>query len=176
MHCRACSAWTAIRPSRPGYGAGRSGAHRYYSQGNPSCSGSILFERGWNYRGGKGTAVTGGVGYDDGGGGGGNGRGGGSGGAEQLRSRYRKEHFEYIRKIIQEHIVYPPRAQLNRWQGTVVVMFCVIQSGNAKDIRIRTSSGYYMLDKHVIETIRKVEPFPKPPVTVELIIPVEYRL
>lgn len=126
--------------------------------------------------GGKGTTATGGVGNDDGVGGGGNGGGGGSGGAEQLRSRYRKEHFEYIRKIIREHIVYPPRAQLNRWQGTVVVMFCVMQSGNAKDIRIRTSSGYYMLDKNVIETIRKVEPFPKPPVTVELIIPVEYRL
>jgi len=110
------------------------------------------------------------------GGGDGAGGGGGGGGAEQLRSRYRREHFEYIRKIIQENIIYPQRAQRNGWQGRVVVMFSVMRDGKVKDIRIRKSSGYDMLDDNVMETIRKVEPFPKPPVSVELIIPIAYTL
>lgn len=104
------------------------------------------------------------------------GGGGGGSGADQLRSKYRKEHFEYIRKIIQQNIVYPERAQRNGWEGQVVVMFSVMQNGRVKDIRIRKSSGYGILDENVLETIRKVEPFPRPPVAVELIIPVLYRL
>lgn len=128
--------------------------------------------------GGQGSAATGSIGGNggSGGGSGGGGGGGGGGGAEQLRSRYRKEQFEYIRKIIQEHIVYPGRAQRNGWQGRVVVMFSVMENGRVKDIRIRKSSGYELLDENVIETIRKVEPFPKPPVAVELVIPVAYSL
>lgn len=51
-----------------------------------------------------------------------------------------------------------------------------MHDGKVKDIRIRKSSGFDILDENVIDTIRRVEPFPKPPIAVELIIPVEYRL
>ena len=77
------------------------------------------------------------------------GGGGGGGGTDQLRSKYRKEHFEYIRRIIQENIVYPDRAQRNGWEGQVVVMFSVMQNGRVKDIRIRKSCGYGILDENV---------------------------
>lgn len=116
----------------------------------------------------SGPAVAGNTGGSNGGGGG--------AGIDQLRSKYRKEHFEYIRKIIQENIVYPPRAQRNGWEGRVVARFSVMQNGKVKDLRIAKSCGFDILDENVIETVRKVEPFPKPPVAVELIIPVEYRL
>lgn len=140
--------------------------------------GASYSQEGGSTGGGHGTAAHGSIGGGNGGGGsgGGGGGGGGEGGTEQLRNRYRKEHFEYIRKIIQEHIVYPPKAQRNGWEGRVVVMFSVLQSGKVKDIRIRKSSGYDILDENVIETIRKVEPFPKPPISVELIIPIAYNL
>jgi len=128
-------------------------------------------EGGTTTGGGTGPATTGSIGGTGGGGG-----GGGGGGTDQLRSKYRKEHFEYIRRIIQENIVYPDRAQRNGWEGQVVVMFSVMQNGRVKDIRIRKSSGYGILDENVVETIRKVEPFPRPPVAVELVIPVAYRL
>ena len=128
-------------------------------------------EGGTTTEGTTGPASTGNIGGSEGSGG-----GGGGGNPEQLRSRYRKEHFEYIRKIIQQNIVYPDRAQRNGWEGQVVVMFSVMQNGRVKDIRIRKSSGYGILDENVLETIRKVEPFPRPPVAVELVIPVSYRL
>jgi len=131
-------------------------------------------EGGTTTEGTTGLASTGNIGGSEGGGGGGGGSGGGN--PDQLRSKYRKEHFEYIRKIIQQNIVYPDRAQRNGWEGQVVVMFSVMQNGRVKDIRIRKSSGYGILDENVLETIRKVEPFPRPPVAVELVIPVTYRL
>jgi protein TonB len=129
-------------------------------------------EGGTTTEGTTGPASTGNVGGSAGVGGG----GGGGANPDQLRSKYRKEHFEYIRRIIQENMVYPERAQRNGWEGQVVVMFSVMQNGRVKDIRIRKSCGYGILDENVLETIRKVEPFPRPPVAVELIIPVIYRL
>jgi protein TonB len=96
--------------------------------------------------------------------------------AEQLRSRYRAEHFAYIKKIIEENLSYPPRAQRMGMSGRVVVAFEVLNSGRVQNIRIAKSTGYEMLDENVVETIRKVEPFPKPPVPVKLTIPFSYGL
>jgi protein TonB len=95
---------------------------------------------------------------------------------EQLRSRYRAEHFAYIKKIIEENLSYPPRAQRMGWSGRVVVAFEVLNSGKVQNIRIAKSTGYEVLDENVVETIRKVEPFPKPPVPVKLTIPFTYGL
>lgn len=95
---------------------------------------------------------------------------------EQLRSRYRAEHFAYIKKIIEENLVYPPRAQRLGMSGRVVVVFEVLNSGKVQNIRIAKSTGHEILDENVVETIRKVEPFPKPPVPVKLTIPFTYGL
>ena len=62
------------------------------------------------------------------------------------------------------------------WSGKVLVSFIVYETGNAENIKIMESSGFAALDKNAVETIRKVCPFPKPPVKAELIIPVVYRL
>jgi len=95
---------------------------------------------------------------------------------EQLRGRYRAEHFAYIKKIIEENLSYPARAQRMGWSGRVVVTFEVQHSGRTQNIRIARSTGYEELDDNVVETIRKVEPFPKPPVPVKLTIPFSYGL
>jgi protein TonB len=95
---------------------------------------------------------------------------------EQLRSRYRVEHFAYIKKIIEENLSYPPRAQRMGMSGRVVVAFEVLNSGRVQNIKIAKSTGYEILDDNVIDTIKKVEPFPKPPVSVKLTIPFSYGL
>ncbi|MRR57928.1 MAG: energy transducer TonB [Deltaproteobacteria bacterium] len=102
--------------------------------------------------------------------------GGGGVSIEQLGSRYRSEHFAYIKKIIEENLVYPPRAQRMGWSGNCVVEFVVQANGHAKDIRVLRSTGYELLDENVIETIRKVDPFPRPPIPVKLTIPFAYKL
>lgn len=96
--------------------------------------------------------------------------------AEQLSSRYRAENFAFIKKIIEENLSYPDRAQRLGWSGRVVVSFNVTQNGQVRDIKIMTSTGYELLDSNVIDTIKKVAPFPRPPIAVKLTIPFTYSL
>jgi len=62
------------------------------------------------------------------------------------------------------------------WTGRVVVCFQVLKNGHVDKIRIKDSSGYEILDNNVIDTIREVEPFPRPPEWVEINMPIVYRL
>lgn len=105
-------------------------------------------------------------------------------GAEQKETKsfpspekqYLKEHFLYIKNSIQNKISYPRMARKMGWQGKVIISFIVCKDGSVKDIQIIESSGFKALDKNAMEVIRKVAPFPKPPVAAEIIIPVIYKL
>lgn len=132
--------------------------------------------------GGGGTG-TGGYGPGSGfggvgkGGTGGTGKGYGVGHSEEyMKMRYLKEHFNYIRDLIMRNLTYPLLAKKMRWEGQVTVSFIICEKGTVERIRIIKSSGYSILDENVKETIREVEPFPKPPVRAEIIIPVTYKL
>jgi protein TonB len=112
--------------------------------------------------GGTGTGVGTGIGS---GSGSGSGSGAGTGDSiEQQRKKYLAEHFVYIRDIIEKNLTYPPLAKRKGWAGKVIVFFNVRKDGRVKDIRIIKSSGHTILDEKIIETIRKVQPFPNPPV------------
>jgi protein TonB len=111
----------------------------------------------------------------------GSGSGSGSGdgtaqSAELQRKKYLAEQFAYIRDIIKKNLVYPALAQRNSWTGKTIVFFTVQKNGHVKDIRIMKSSGYNILDESVIETIRKVQPFPRPPTSVDVTIPLSFEL
>lgn len=95
---------------------------------------------------------------------------------EKARQRYIKEHFSYIRDIITKNISYPYMARKMGWSGRVTVSFIIAENGSVKDIRIVESSGYDLLDKNAVDTVRKASPFPRPPVTAEIVVPVVYRL
>jgi protein TonB len=96
--------------------------------------------------------------------------------AETMRNRYLREHFEYIRTLIQRNLSYPARAQRMGWTGKVVVSFTILENGYTVNTRILSSSGYDLLDENVLNTIKTAEPFPKPPVKAEIKIPITYRL
>lgn len=103
------------------------------------------------------------------------GAGGGNSG-EQARRRYTREHYAYIKDLIEKNLSYPPRARKMGWSGRVVVCFQVLKNGRVDKIRVKNSSGYEILDRNVIDTIREVEPFPRPPEWVEVSMPINYRL
>ncbi|MFN3395380.1 MAG: energy transducer TonB [Thermodesulfovibrionales bacterium] len=96
--------------------------------------------------------------------------------AERARERYIKEHFAYIRDIITKNISYPFMARKMGWSGRVTISFIIIEDGSVKDIKIVESSGFDILDRNAAETVKKVSPFPRPPVRAEVIVPVVYRL
>ncbi len=103
--------------------------------------------------------------------------GGGTAGAvEQMKSRYLRQHFDYIKELVQKNITYPAKARRMGLTGRVVVSFTVLENGHVANVRILDSSGHDLLDNNVLETVKAVEPFPKPPVSAELRIPIFYRI
>lgn len=104
-------------------------------------------------------------------------RGHGEGfGEGNAKSRYLREHFAYIRDLILKHLDYPPLAKKLGWMGSLTVSFVICENGYTEPVRIVKSSGYETLDQNVVRTIKHLQPFPRPPVKAELVIPVLYRL
>lgn len=92
------------------------------------------------------------------------------------QKRYLKEHFFFIRDIIIKNLSYPSTARRMGWEGKVLVSFVINNDGFVSDIKIVESSGFGILDKNAVETVKKASPFPRPPVRAELVMPVVYEL
>lgn len=95
---------------------------------------------------------------------------------ETAKNRYLKEHFAYIRDLVMKRLSYPAAAKRMGWEGKVVVSFVVEEDGHVSDVKVIEGSGFGVLDRNAVETIKKSSPFPKPPVRAELAMPVVYRL
>ncbi len=91
-------------------------------------------------------------------------------------TEYVKEQFDYIRTIVMQHLKYPDEAQSRGLEGKVLISFIIMADGNVKDIKVLVSSGYSVLDKNAIDTVKSSAPFPKPPANAELRMPVNYVL
>jgi periplasmic protein TonB len=105
------------------------------------------------------------------------GSGQGSGATEDRgQNKYLREHFSYIRDKILLNIRYPSMARRLGWQGRVVLSFIVNLDGSIKEVRIVQGSGFEVLDKNAVDTVRDTAPFPKPPAEAKLVIPITYRL
>jgi protein TonB len=95
---------------------------------------------------------------------------------EEATAIYLKKHFSYIRELIQKSLMYPRIARARGWAGKVTVSFVVFENGKVEDVKVNESSGFAILDKNALDTIKKASPFPRPPVRAELIMPIVYRL
>lgn len=104
------------------------------------------------------------------------GRGSGEEGADSEQRRYLKEHFAAIRSLIARNLRYPGKARRMGWCGKLTVEFVVRESGEVEGIKVVRSSGFALLDCNAVETVRRSAPFPPPPVSARLVVPVEYRL
>lgn len=95
---------------------------------------------------------------------------------ESAKNRYLKEHFAYVRDAIMKNLSYPPTARRMGWEGKVLISFVVSEDGHVSDIKVIEGSGFGILDRNAIETVKKASPFPKPPIVAELVIPIVYKL
>ncbi|BCS55762.1 hypothetical protein GSbR_03660 [Geobacter sp. SVR] len=105
--------------------------------------------------------------------------GNGAGGtktAETLQRHYLKEHFAYIRDLVARELRYPRQALRMGWSGRVVVSFQVLPDGSISELRVARSSMRPLLDSDALETVGRAAPFPPPPVSARLMIPVDYVL
>ncbi len=120
---------------------------------------------------GTGTGTGSSTGYGKSGSGTGSGSSGTGG-----KSGYANEQFAYIRELVQKKAFYPRIAVRMEWEGKVEVSFVILSDGRAKDIKVAKSSGREILDNSAIEAVKLASPFPRPPATVELKVPVTYKL
>lgn len=95
---------------------------------------------------------------------------------EVMKQVYLKEHFAYIRKIVQQKLGYPVIARRRGWEGKVIISFIVCRDGYVRDVTIKEGSGFELLDKNAIVAVQEASPFPRPPVEAQLIIPINYSL
>ena len=95
---------------------------------------------------------------------------------ETARAAYLKEHFVYIRDRITGSIAYPHLARKMGWCGQVKIAFVVCEDGGVNDVKVVESSGFGLLDRNAVDTVKNVAPFPTPPVRAEIRMAITYRL
>ena len=78
---------------------------------------------------------------------------------EEAMLRYQ----DMIRQRIEAHRRYPRWAKQQGFEGTVCLSFIVLESGQAKNIRIVRPSGFIILDNEAVSTVRRASPFPPIP-------------
>jgi periplasmic protein TonB len=100
----------------------------------------------------------------------------GSGEGDYIRKRYLKEHFAFIHRILNSKRSYPKIAQRMGWAGTVKVSFVICTDGTVKDVRVLSNSGFEVLDRNAVDTVKNCAPYPAPPVMAEIVVPIIYRL
>jgi protein TonB len=94
-----------------------------------------------------------------------------------LEESFLRERLSVISNIVQRHINYPPIARRMGWEGKVLVSFVLEPNGNIRDLKVLKSSGYEALDKEALDAIRRsYRDFPKPPVSVVVKLPINFRL
>lgn len=97
--------------------------------------------------------------------------------AQQQKDQYLKEKLSVISQIVQKNISYPLIARRMGWEGRVVLSIRICEDGSVSEIKVLESSGYEVLDKNAVETVKKVAHlFPRPPTDVIVRLPVSYRL
>jgi TonB family C-terminal domain len=88
-----------------------------------------------------------------------------------------RERLSVISNIVQRHINYPPIARRMGWEGRVIVSFVLEPNGDIRDLKVLKSCGYEVLDKEALDAIRRsYRDFPKPPVSVVIKLPINFRL
>jgi protein TonB len=85
-------------------------------------------------------------------------------------------NFEYVRRLIMNNLSFPATARKMGLTGKIVVSFLLREDGQVEDIVIVSGSGHEILDNHVVAAIRRVAPFPRPPVRAQLVLPIVYNL
>jgi protein TonB len=97
-------------------------------------------------------------------------------GLEKAKTKYLSEHFAYIREKILRNIRYPAQARRLGWQGKVLVSFIINLNGTIKEAKVMQSSGYELLDRTTLETVKESEPFPRPPIEAQIVLPIVFHL
>lgn len=82
--------------------------------------------------------------------------------------------FHLLRQRIERAKRYPAQARRGGMEGTAEVQFRIARDGSVQGVTIVKSSGFAVLDRASVETIKRAAPFPV--ISGAIRIPISYRL
>ena len=85
-------------------------------------------------------------------------------------------NFGAINRQIRDNLVYPAQARRAGQSGIVILEFTILLDGHASEIRVVDSSGYNILDNGAVSAVERASPFPPPPESARIMVPVEFKL
>ena len=83
-----------------------------------------------------------------------------SGSIKNSRSSSKTKIISLLRNKIQQHFYYPKLAQRRNWQGKVQLAFDVNTHGSIKNVTVKQTSGYDILDNAAMSALNKVSTIP----------------
>ncbi len=91
------------------------------------------------------------------------------------KKEYLDKNLALIRSLINENVKYPSKAKKLSIEGIVVVKFKILEDGSVQNIQI--IEGHTLLRSSTIEAIEEAsKSFPKSEISIEIQIPIEYKL
>ena len=91
------------------------------------------------------------------------------------KKEYLDKNLALIRSLINENVKYPSKAKKLSIEGIVVVKFKILEDGSVQNIQI--IEGHALLRSSTIEAIEEAsKSFPKSEISIEIQIPIEYKL
>ncbi len=95
---------------------------------------------------------------------------------DEIRAGYVKSNYAYIQKLIKRSLVYPDKAKRSNIRGKVTIVFTINGDGTVCDVGVNKSSGHDLLDKAGMEAVYNAAPFPAPPVSAKIVVPIDFVL
>ncbi|HOO45061.1 MAG TPA: energy transducer TonB [Deltaproteobacteria bacterium] len=87
-----------------------------------------------------------------------------------------QSYHQMVVDIIRKNLYYPGSARRRGIEGTVYLRFVLDASGTVSDISVEKTSGYALLDKASVKTIKRCVFPPPPDDTLTLSIPITFKL
>ena len=91
-----------------------------------------------------------------------------------------QSYYGVVRSMLDSNKKYPLLSLQSRQEGTPIVEFTILQSGDVVDLKI-TSSGFRLLDREAQKIVLKSAPFPPIPKSlgkdkIDLRVPINFNL
>jgi len=91
------------------------------------------------------------------------------------------DYIALLQAWLERHKEYPRRAQSRRQEGTALLHVVIDRDGRVLEYRLEKSSGHSLLDREVTAMIKRAQPLPKMPDTMqrarlEMLVPVQFFL
>jgi protein TonB len=98
-----------------------------------------------------------------------------------IEVKHEQAYLVALKEIIERHKEYPLMARRGRMEGTVRISCKLTRTGEVKEAKVESSSGYEILDRAALRSVRSVGKFPVVPTEIRedpfgFVAPITFQL